>query len=600
MQVNEKIELLRKAMVKQQFDLYIIPTADFHESEYVSEHFKSREFMSGFSGSAGTLIIGLKSAGLWCDGRYFIQAEKELKGSEIQLFKMGEENVLSSVQYLVKHCGQKARIGFDGRVMNADFVSGLKKLLADKNVLFVGDYDLVDSIWTERQPIAFQSAFLYAEKYAGKASCRKIQDIQAYMKAQHCDTHIIASLDDIAWILNMRGKDMPCFPVAFAFLILTDTKHFIFIADEELNDDLRNHFQLLRVKVLPYEQIYAFIKTLHGANILVDTAQVSEAIMQAIHSDCQILVKKNPSQLMKACKNEVEVSMSKIAHIKDGVAFCKFLFWLKKNVGKIPISEISAGEYLRTMREQQEDFIDISFESIVAYREHAAMMHYSATPTSDMNLACEGMLLVDSGGQYLQGTTDITRTIVLGKISETMKLHFTAALRGFIRLSKAHFLKGCRGMNLDILTREPLWEMGIDYQCGTGHGVGHLLNVHEGPNGIRWRMVNERDDHCVLEEGMIQSNEPGVYIENSHGIRHENELLVLAGEKNRYGQFMHFETLSFAPIDLKGIDVNLLESDELNWLNHYHKQVYEKISPFLSKEEAQWLKQECKEISTSK
>ena len=408
--------------------------------------------------------------------------------------------------------------------------------------------------------------------------------------------HIITSLDDIAWITNMRGWDIARYPVMLAYLILTLDGGVIFVDKEKLNDELIANFEENHIEIKDYNDIYEYVKTFDSdAVIMLDSSVVNYAITQNLNQNIKIEDRVNPSQLMKAMKNEIELENNRKVHIKDAVAMTKFMYWLKTNIGKEKMSEIIASDYLEKLRKAQ-GAIDLSFNTISAYKEHAAMMHYSATPESDVELKKEGMLLVDSGGQYMEGTTDITRTFVLGEISDEERYWFTTALRSNIALSKAHFLYGCRGMNLDILARGPLWEQGMDYKCGTGHGVGHLLNVHEGPNGFRWKIVPERKDSCVLEEGMTQSNEPGVYEEGKFGIRHENEMVVRKGEKNEYGQFMYFETITFVPFDLDGLDEALLTQYDKEWLNAYHKQVFEKVSPYLSDDEVAWLRKATRAI----
>lgn len=597
MTIIEKLQALRALMKKRNIDVYMIPTSDFHETEYVGEHFKARHFMSGFSGSAGTLIVCEECAALWTDGRYFIQAADQLKGTTITLMKQGEEGVPTIVQYIYDHVQKDGKFGFDGRVMNTKLVKSILLKLEDKHVEIAYQEDLVNSIWKDRPPLPTSNAFFLEEKYSGKSSKDKIKAIQDYMKKQNATHHIITSLDDIAWILNMRGNDIACYPVVLSYLILTQDEHALFIDKDKLDDALMNNFKDNHISLYEYNEIYEFVKTIQDSSIIMmDTTCVNYAISHNVQTQIKLIDGSNPSQKMKAIKNPIELENNRIAHIKDGVAMTKFMYWLKTNIGKVPMSELSASDYLASLRAQQEHFIDLSFDTISAYKEHAAMMHYSATVESDVALHAEGMLLVDSGGQYLEGTTDITRTFVLGPITEEIRTHFTTALRGHIALSKANFLYGCRGVNLDILARGPLWDMDIDYKCGTGHGVGHLLNVHEGPNGFRWKIVSERSDSCVLEEGMTQSNEPGVYVEGSHGIRHENECVVRKGEKNEYGQFMYLETITFVPFDLDGVDEELLTQYEKCWLNEYHEEVYEKLSPYLNEEEKTWLQEATRAI----
>lgn len=595
--IKERVHHLRALMAENQIDAYIIPTSDFHESEYVGDYFKARKYMSGFTGSAGTLVVTLTEAGLWTDGRYFIQAARQLDGSDITLYKMGEEGVSTIEEFLEDKIPENGVLGFDGRVINTKFGLKLKEKLADKNVTVAYEKDLVDSVWTDRPSLPKEHAFLLDVKYAGKSSADKLSELRTKMKNQDATVHIITSLDDIAWLFNIRGNDIEYNPVVLSYAIITLDKAYLFVDKDKLTSDIQKQFAADNVEVKEYNEIYQFVKTFTAKEtILLDTNKVNYAIYHNLNADIKVLDTKNPTVLMKAIKNQVEIENLKKSHIKDGVAFTKFMYWLKTNIGKTEITEIIASDYLEDRRRDQEGFIELSFDTICAYKANAAMMHYSANADSNAVLKPEGLLLVDSGGQYYDGTTDITRTMALGEVPKEQKMHFTAVLRSMLNLSNARFLHGCIGQNLDILARGPIWDMDLDYKCGTGHGVGFLLNVHEAPNGFRWKKVPERDDGCVLEEGMITTNEPGVYIEGSHGIRTENELVCLKGEKNEYGQFMHFEPITFAPIDLDAIDVDYLSPIDKKRLNEYHAKVYEKLSPYLTEEEQAWLRGYTREI----
>ena len=415
----------------------------------------------------------------------------------------------------------------------------------------------------------------------------KLAQVRQAMTREGCASFIITKIDEIAWLFNIRAHDIPHFPVALAYATIEKDKATLYIDASRLDDESKALFEQNQISVKPYDSIYEDVCSLQGP-VLVDSHFVNSRLALSVQE--KLVEAVDPIVLMKAQKNATEIENTKWAHIKDGVACTKFMYWLKKNVKSQEITECSAQDQLQQYRKEQENYLEDSFNTICAYKEHAAMMHYSSTPETDVTLKPEGMLLVDSGGQYLEGTTDITRTFVLGEISGEEKHWFTLAMRSHIRLAKAHFLYGCRGLNLDILARGPLWDEDMDYQCGTGHGVGHLSNVHEAPNGFRWRIVPERNDSCVLEEGMIQSDEPGVYKEGEFGIRHENELLVVKGTKNFYGQFMHFEPLTFVPFDLDGIDRSKMTQDEIEWLNAYHAQVYDTLHPYLNDEEKDWLK----------
>lgn len=590
--IKERLMKLREEMNKEGMQAYIIPTSDFHETEYVSEYFAARKYMSGFTGSAGVLVVLLDKAGLWTDGRYFIQAANQLAGSGIDLMKQGQEDTPSIEEYIVTNLTQGSVVGFDGRVMNVNDANKYKQAFMMHDIKMVTDKDLVGRIWDDRPALPCTETFHYDEKYAGKSISEKLTQVREAMKGYNCRSHIVTKIDEIAWLYNLRAHDVPHFPVALAYTIIKENDAMIYIDASRLDEESKTLFAQNHIQVKDYEAIYEDVKTLEGP-VLVDGNFVNSKIVYSLNTE--IVYAQDPIVLLKAMKNEIELANTRNAHIKDGVACTKFMYWLTQNVNN-GISEMSAQEKLQELRKEQADYLEDSFNTICAYKEHAAMMHYSSNEETNVELKPEGMLLVDSGGQYLDGTTDITRTFVLGSITEEEKKWFTLALKGHIRLEKANFLYGCRGLNLDILARGPLWDLDMDYQCGTGHGVGHLSNVHEAPNGFRWKIVPERNDSCVLEEGMITSNEPGVYVEGEFGIRHENEMVVVKGNKNFYGQFMHFETLTFVPFDRKGIDKSLLSEDELAWLNDYHASVYEKISPFLTNEEAEWLKEACRPL----
>ena len=595
--IKQRIENIRDLMKEKNIYAYIVPSSDYHQSEYVGDYFKSREFMSGFTGSAGTLIISMDEAGLWTDGRYFIQAEQELKDSGIKLFKMGEEGVPTIEEYLLEKLPKNSTLGFDGRVMSVKEGQSLANKLAFQGINIEYKYDLVNDIWEDRCSLPTEKAFLLGTEYSGESFSDKLSRIRAVMKEKKATTHILASLDDIAWLFNIRGRDVKSNPVVLSYAVISIDSVYLFIDKNKIGEDIRAELSKENVQIKGYEEVYEFIKNIdENEVVLIDTSKVNYAIYNNIPSNVQKIEERNPSILFKSIKNEIELKNIRNSHIKDGVAFTKFMYWLKNNIGKIEITEISATQKLEEFRREQDKFIEPSFSTIAAYKDHAAMMHYSATEESNYKLEPRDLFLVDSGGQYFDGTTDITRTIALGPIPENVRKDFTNVVRGMIRLSKAKFLYGCRGYNLDILARGPLWEEGIDYKCGTGHGIGFVLNVHEGPNGFRWKVREDIDDSCILEEGMVTTNEPGVYVENSHGIRIENEIVVRKAEKNEYGQFMDFEVITFAPIDLDAIDESLILKDEKVYLNNYHKQVYDKISPYLNEEEKQWLKTYTREI----
>ena len=595
--IKQRVEKLRSIMKEKNIYAYIMPSSDYHQSEYVGDYFKSREFISGFTGSAGTVIVTQVEAGLWTDGRYFIQAENELKNSDIKLFKMGEEGVPTIEQYLVDSIPKDSRLGFDGKVICAKEGQNLANKLEFKNISIEYNCDLVNNVWEERCSLPNKKAFLLGIEYTGASFSEKLSRVREAMKEKKATTHIITSLDDIAWLFNIRGGDIKSNPVVLSYAVIELNNVYLFVDENKLNDEIKSEFSKENVQIKPYDSVYEFVKSMNEGEVaLLDPNKVNYAIYNNIPKNIQKIEATNPTIMFKAIKNKVELENIRNSHIKDGVAFTKFMYWLKTNVGKMEITELSATQKLEDLRREQDKFIEPSFGTIAAYKEHAAMMHYSATEESNYKLEARDLFLVDSGGQYYDGTTDITRTIAVGCISEEAQNHFTNVVRGMIRLSMAKFLHGCRGYNLDVLARGPLWDLGIDYKCGTGHGIGFVLNVHEAPNGFRWRVVPDRDDSCVLEEGMVTTNEPGVYVEGSHGIRIENEIVVRKAEKNEYGQFMDFEVVTFAPIDVDAIDESLLLQNEKDYLNNYHKEVYNKIAPFLNDNEKEWLKEYTREI----
>lgn len=595
--INERIAALRREMEQRGIDMYIIPTSDFHESEYVGDYFKARKFITGFTGSAGTAVITREEAGLWTDGRYFIQAEQQLMGSCVKLFKSGEEGVPKVKEYVEQNLKEGQCLGFDGRVVNGKSGDEYQEIAEKKNGRLYVSEDLVDLIWTDRPALPAEPVWVVAPEYAGESLEQKLVRLRENMKEEGATVHILTSLYDIAWLLNIRGNDIDHVPVVLSFLLVTGQECRWYVNDKVLNDEVRAYLKENKIIVKDYNAIYEDVEALPEEKVvLLHKGTVNFRICHCLNPKIRVVDKENPTELMKSVKNAVELENTRKAHIKDGVAVTKFMYWLKQNIGKQEITEISASDYLENLRRQQEHFLDLSFDTISAYGPNAAMMHYCANAESNAVLKPEGFLLVDSGGHYLEGTTDITRTIALGELTEEEKQHFTAVCRGNMNLANARFLHGCRGINLDILARGPLWDLDLDYKCGTGHGVGHILNVHEGPNGIRWKIVPERSDSCVLEEGMITTDEPGVYLEGKYGIRTENELICRKGEKNEYGQFMYFENITFAPIDLDAILPEEMSRAERRRLNDYHKQVYETLAPYLTDAEREWLKEYTREI----
>lgn len=589
MKVSERVAKLRALMAEKGIDAYVVPTADFHQSEYVGEHFKARKFITGFSGSYGTAVIAKDDAGLWTDGRYFFQATNELEGSGVRLMKMFVDDTPSVTEYLAENVPEGGKVAFDGRVLAVDEGKEFEEALSPKNIMIDYSEDLIDQIWEDRPPLSDKPAFFLEEKYSGESSAHKLERVREVMKKNGATVHVIASLDDTGWLLNIRGDDIDFFPLLLSYSIVRMDGVDLYVDDSKLNDQIHEELAKVNVTIHPYNDIYEDIKKLDASETcLIDPMKMNYALYKSI--PCKVVEAANPTILMKAMKNPVELENIKEAHIKDGIAITKFMYWVKTRYDKEDITELSSADKLTSLRAAQEGYIRDSFEPLCAFADHAAMMHYSPSKETDVVLKEGAMFLNDTGGGYYEGSTDITRTFILGSIDQDMKKYFTAVVRAMMNLSRANFLYGCHGYNLDVLVRQPIWDLNIDFQCGSGHGVGYLGNVHEPPTGFRWYIVPSKNEHHQLEEGMVITDEPGIYEDGKFGIRIENEFIVRKGEKNKYGQFMHFETITFAPIDLDGIDPEEMTKSEREWLNNYHKDVYEKIGPHLTDEEREWLK----------
>ena len=571
--INQRITKLRQLMKERGIDLYIIPTSDFHQSEYVGSYFEARHYMSGFSGSAGTLIVREDEAYLWTDGRYFIKAEKELADSCIQLMKMRTPGVPTIKEYIEKY--PEATIGFDGRVMPYNQCLFTNTIQANE--------DLVDLIWQERPELSHEEIYLYDTKYCGVSRKEKLEIIREKMK--DAKYHLVTTLDDIAWIFNIRGNDVLCNPVALAYALIEKEKANLYLRKEAVSQEVIDELLKDQIEVKDYFDIYEDIKHIEG-KVLLDTKSVNYALVSHIRQE-NIIDQTNPSQLLKSIKNETEIKATKDAHLHDGIAVTKFMYWLKTNIGKMEMDELSISNKLLEYRKQQPNFKDISFTTICAYHENAALMHYHPTEKQYSKVNASHLLLIDSGGQYLTGTTDITRTFVLGEMTQEERKDFTIALKAMFRLQNAHFIQDVTtGANLDILARGVIYDYDLDYRCGTGHGVGHFLNVHEGPNGLRPKSLYGHEA-CIVP-GMITTDEPGVYVEGSHGIRHENELLCVKHTENEYGTFLKFEPITYVPFDIEGLDLNYLSNHEIASINEYQQYAFDHIKDALTQEEKDW------------
>lgn len=589
--INDRIRLLREKMKENGIDFYIVPSFDAHQSEYVANHWKAREWISGFTGSAGTAVISLKEACLFIDGRYHVQADNQVAGTEIKVFKEGLVGVPSYLQWIKENVEDNQTIGFDGKVFSYKSYKELIKKFERKNVKICADFDLIDEIWEGRPAIPAEEVMELSTQYCGKNRIEKIDDIRKEMKELGADAYIVPNLDDIAWIFNIRGRDIPYCPFSISYGIITSTDAKLFINQDKLSEDVKNSLCNDGIKLKKYEDIYDDLSNLNEEALLFNPAFTSVTLLNSVKDGVVKIPNGFIAEKMKAVKNSIEIENLRNCQVKDGVAMVQFLKWIDESVSNDQVTELNVSEKLKELRSNQELNQGESFNTIAAYRDNAAMMHYSATENSYKKVRERGFLLVDSGGQYLDGTTDITRTISVGELTEEEKIDYTLTLKSHINLAMAKFLKGVTGYYLDILARKPMWDRGMDYKCGTGHGVGFFLSVHEGPQNISYRK-----NDTVLEPGMIVTNEPGVYKAGKHGIRTENMILVVEDKTTEFGEFLKFETISYCPIDTKPIVKEILAEEEINWLNGYHKMVFEKLSGRLNEEEREFLKTKTMEI----
>lgn len=607
---NERLLSLRNQMKEAGVHCMVIPTSDYHNSEYVSDFFMARKYFSGFTGSAGTLVVTPDEAALFTDGRYFIQAAKELKDSGITLMKMGEPEVPTMTEYVDQKLQQGWTLCFDGRVLTSSKGSELEEIARKHGGQLRFDIDLCDAAWKNRPALIHHPVWVLSEEYAGESVEEKLTRVREEMKKEEAGIHVLTSLDDIAWLYNIRSNDVECCPVVLAYTMVTKDRALLF-AEEGFaageDTSARERMEKAGVEIYPYDRFYEMLSSVaaqaakeeKASRVWIDESQVNFRVLKELQKICaeegaqagtKLLNKENPTTLMKSIKNETELKHTRRAHIKDAVAVTKFMYWLKKNIGSIPMDEVSVAEKIDGLRAQQEGFIELSFPTISAYGTNGAIIHYGAQKETCAALKPEGMLMIDSGGHYIDGTTDITRTFILGPVTPEMKKHYTLVLRAMLSMRASRFLHGCTGANLDIRAREVLWEHGLDYKHGTGHGVGNILNVHEGPQSFRWKLLPDAGKPAVFEEGMITSDEPGIYLENQYGIRIENEILCRKGEENEYGQFMYFEDLTFVPIDLDGVELSQMSELDKERLNDYHAAVFEKLKPYFEGEELTWLR----------
>ena len=589
--INNRIAALRAHIAQEQIQAFIIPSTDPHLSEYVAPHWQSREWISGFTGSAGTVVVTAKDAGLWTDSRYFLQAARQLEGTCITLYKEMLPETPNIPEFLSAHLQEGDCVGIDGKMFSAEEVEHLQKELKKSGIRIKRIADPMQLLWTDRPAMPLAPAFVYDTKYAGMSFTEKLPAVRQAMEAAGADSLLLSALDEIAWLLNIRGNDVHCNPVVVSYLLIEKDKVNYFVQPQKVTPELAEYFSANGISVHPYEEIGDYLNSFNAHSILMNPAKTNYAIYSAIRPGCLIINGASPVALLKAIRNKQEIAGIHAAMQRDGVALVKFLKWLDEAVPAGKETEISVDKKLHTFRAAQPLYMGESFDTIAGYKEHGAIVHYEATPETDVTLKPEGFLLLDSGAQYLDGTTDITRTIALGPLTEEEKTDYTLILKGHIALAMAVFPEGTRGAQLGVLARMPIWKERMNYLHGTGHGVGHFLNVHEGPQSIR---MNENP--VALQPGMVTSNEPGVYKAGSHGIRTENLVLTVPAGEGMFGKYLKFETLTLCPICRKGIIKELLTAEEIGWLNDYHRTVYEKLSPDLNNDEREWLKEACKAV----
>ena len=583
--IQERLTVLRQVMKEQGIHAFIFPSSDPHNSEYVAEHWKGREWISGFNGSAGTAVVTLKHAALWTDSRYFIAAAEQLAGTEYLLMKDRLPDTPSISEWIEQELSdyESPVVGVDGTVNTYAYLCELINELTIAT--FVTNLDPLATVWKDRPSIPNDKIVLHPLEYAGESTTSKINRIREYLQAHHADGLLITALDEIAWTLNLRGKDVHCNPVFVSYLLISQDSVTFFVNEEKLPDDVRNYLLDEAVSVEPYEAVLDKVKGYKGRRLLMDPTSVNYNLVTAVDKTKRILG-ISPIPMMKAVKNKTEQDGFRAAMLRDGIAMVKFLAWLKPAVEAGGQTEITLDEHLTALRAEQPLFKGISFDTIVGYEAHGAIVHYEATPETDIPVKPYGLVLIDSGAQYQDGTTDITRTIALGSLTEEQRRVYTLVLKGHIQLDMCQFPDGVCGSQIDAIARESMWREGYNYMHGTGHGVGSYLNVHEGPHQIRmeWRPA-------PLHAGMTVTDEPGLYLEGKFGVRIENTLLIVPAETTPFGKFLKFETLTLAPIDTTPIIQDMLTPEELTWLNNYHHRVYETLSPYLEKNEKKWLEE---------
>ena len=591
--IQQRISALREAMKHYNMGAYIIPSSDPHLSEYPADCWKSRQWISGFTGSAGTVVITADKAGLWTDSRYFLQAAKELEGSGIELYKMGLPETPGLPAFILRNLQENETVGLDGQTYSVADAEELNLVLKKKKITLDVSRDLIHEIWIDRPAIPGGMLFELPVEYSGKSTSDKLEAINTKLHEAGADGLVLCALDEIAWTFNIRGNDVEYNPVVVSYAFISEEETVLFILPGKITHEMSKNLQAEGVTLADYSKITSYLAKLKDkTRLYIDPKKTNFALYNALPFSCEVIEGVSPVAMLKSIKNEKEIEGFSNAMVRDGVALTRFFIWMEKSLsaGKT-LTEISISEKLAEFRNKQALYVSESFETIAGYKGHGAIVHYGATPESNATLAQEGLLLIDSGAQYFDGTTDITRTIALGEPTEAMMKDFTRVLKGHISLAKCKFPQGTRGSQLDILARKALWDNGINYMHGTGHGIGHFLNVHEGPQSIRME-----ENPVALQPGMVISNEPGVYRTDEYGIRIENLILVREDSETEFGKFYSFETLTLCPIDRKLIITSQLSARERAWLNKYHQRVYEKLSPVLFEEEKEWLKNKTAEL----
>lgn len=587
--MNIRLNQLRRKMAERNMDAYIIPTSDPHGSEYISDHYKTREFISGFTGSQGTVVVTKNKAGLWVDGRYFLQAEKQLQGSDIDLYRMGQPGVATIDEFLLKEVGEFKKIGLNGETFSfSDYYQLMKKM---GTRMLIPDEDYVGDIWTDRPSLPMGKAYEFPLEYAGKSTRTKLKELRFAMHNLEVDYYFIGALDDICYLFNIRGSDIHCVPVIMSYALINQKDAFLYIDSNKIDETLIETLNKQGVTVKDYDMIFEDLKNLSGkTSIYFDPQYTNVTIYNALNDNIRIKKGRNITADMKAHKSEIEINHLRDTHLKDGACLVKFLNWLETGVPTGNVTELSAAQKLDALRLETSGCKDISFDTISAYKENAALPHYKPEEKSKI-IRNKGLYLVDSGGQYFSGTTDITRTIALGDLSFDERKHYTLVLKSHIALMTAKFAQGTKATSLDVIARLPLWKEGIDFNHGTGHGVGYFLSCHEGP-----QTISKRDSDVTMDIGMITSNEPGIYVADSHGIRIENIMVCVEEETNEFGTFLGFECLSCCPIDTRPVIKELLTQDEIFWLNDYNRWCYDQLSSYLEEDDLEYLKRSCESI----